>query len=133
MDTWVSYIIQTLEEKSIACILIFVVWPPLTLGPSVCSYVEAAPLAVLGLFEIIKKQAYVAAVKLKLFRHTFRFPGKGSHGDQIPRDVLDSFPGMRNRGDQTPRDMFDSFPGKKNRVDQIPGIHWKDFQNLPKH
>ena len=133
MDTCFSYVIQTLEEKSIACILIFVVWPPLTLGPSVCSYVEAAPLAVLGLFEIIKKPAYVASVKLKLFRHTFRFHGKKSHGDQIARDALDSFPGRRNRGDQTPRDTFDSFPGKKNRVDQNPGIHWKHFQNLPKH
>ena len=32
------------------------VWPPSTLGRSVCGYMEAAPFAVLGLFEIIKSR-----------------------------------------------------------------------------
>jgi len=32
------------------------VWPPSTLGRSVCGYMEAAPFAVLGLFEIRKSR-----------------------------------------------------------------------------
>ena len=67
-----------------------------------------------------KKQPYVVAVKPKLFRNTFRFPGKKNQRDRIPRDTLDSFPGRRNRGDQNARDTFDSFPGKMHRADQTP-------------
>lgn len=68
------------------------------------------PFCSLGIVCDHGKQAYVAAVKLRLFQHTFCSPGKTDRGDQIPRDTLDSFPKEKNtRGDEIPRHTLDRF------------------------
>lgn len=87
------------------------VWPPSTLGRSVCGYMEAAPFAVLGLFEIINSRPMLLPLNPSCSEAL-----SASLGKRIPRDTWDSFPGRRNRGDQNARDTFDSFPGKMHRA-----------------
>ena len=96
------------------------VWPPSTLGRSVCGYMEAAPFALLGFFEIIKSRPMLLPLNPSCSEALSASLGKKNYRDRIPRDTLDSFPGRRNRGDQNARDTFYSFPGKMHRADQTP-------------
>lgn len=105
------------------------VWPPSTQGRSVCGYMEAAPFAVLGLFQIIKRRSMLLPLSPSCSEALSASLGKRIRGIESPWYIGQLPWEEESWGSKRPWYIW-QFPWEDASCELNPVIHWTDFKTL---